>query len=68
MPARKKVGELSNKRGGARPGAGRPSGLTKIKVSVSVDEPVWLAATAKWEGKPSRLVERLLKEYTETNS
>ena len=58
----KKVGKES-KKGGAREGAGRPAGQTKIKVSISVDAPVWAAATTKWPGKPSHLVERLLKEY-----
>ena len=58
----KKVGNNSN-RGGARPGAGRPSGRTKIKTSVSIDGTTLRAALAKWDGKLSPLVEKLLREY-----
>jgi uncharacterized protein (DUF4415 family) len=64
MPERKKAGEES-KRGGARPGAGRPAGQTKVKTSVSVDEDVLKAATEKWRGKLSPLVEKLLRDYIE---
>ena len=58
----KKVGKESNK-GGARPGAGRPVGQTKAKVSVSVDEETLNAALQKWGGKLSPLVEKLLRDY-----
>ncbi len=58
----KKVGNHSN-RGGTRPGAGRPAGQTKIKTSVSIDEMILRAALAKWGGKLSPLVEKLLREY-----
>jgi hypothetical protein len=58
----KKVGNKSN-RGGARPGAGRPSGQTKIKTSVSIDEQTLRSALSKWNGKLSPLVEKLLRDY-----
>lgn len=58
----KKVGTKS-KRGGARPGAGRPRGQTKIKTSVSIDEETLKAALTKWDGKLSPLLEKLLREY-----
>lgn len=61
----KKVGNYSN-RGGARPGAGRPPGQTKIKTSVSIDEVTLRAALAKWGGKLSPLVEKLLRDYTKS--
>ncbi len=60
----KKVGKES-KKGGARPGAGRPAGQTKVKTSVSVDEDVLTAALAKWGGKTSPLLEKLLRDYIE---
>jgi len=58
----KKVGKQS-KRGGARPGAGRPRGQTKVKTSISIDEETLKAALIKWDGKLSPLVEKLLREY-----
>jgi len=58
----KKVGKES-KKGGARPGAGRPEGQTKSKVSVSVDAATLETALAKWGGKLSPLVEKLLRDY-----
>jgi hypothetical protein len=58
----KKVGNKSN-RGGARAGAGRPRGQTKIKTSVSIDEATLRSALAKWNGKLSPLVEKLLRYY-----
>lgn len=58
----KKVGKES-KRGGARPGAGRPPGRTKIKTSVSIDEKTLRAALSKWNDKLSPLVEKLLRDY-----
>ena len=58
----KKVGKES-KKGGARPGAGRPEGQTKSKVSVSIDSDTLEAALAKWGGKLSPLVENLLRSY-----
>ena len=58
----KKVGKES-KRGGARNGAGRPEGVTKTKTSVSVDSDVLEKALAKWGGKLSPLVEKLLRDY-----
>lgn len=59
----KKVGNKSA-RGGARAGAGRPSGQTKTKISVSVDNEVLAKALRKWKGKSSPLVEKLLRDYT----
>lgn len=64
MPSMNKVGKESNK-GGARPGAGRPSGLTKAKTSISVDSAVLQRALAKHGGKLSSLVEKLLRVYVE---
>ena len=63
----KKVGNHSN-RGGARPGAGRPAGQTKIKTSVSIDEMILRAALAKWGGKLSPLVEKLLLDYAKSTA
>ena len=60
----KKVGQES-KKGGARPGAGRPEGQTKSKVSVSVDSVTLESALDKWGGKLSPLVEKLLRSYLE---
>jgi hypothetical protein len=54
-------------RGGARPGAGRPQGRTKIKVSVSVNETVVNRACERWGDKLSRLVEKLLDLYASDN-
>ena len=60
----KKVGNKSN-RGGARSGAGRrPTGQTKEKISVSVDRKTLSNALAKWGGKKSPLIEKLLQDYT----
>lgn len=58
----KKVGKES-KRGGARKGSGRPTGQTKKKISISVDEEVLEKALLKWEGKASPLIEKLLQSY-----
>jgi len=60
----KKVGKES-KKGGARPGAGRPAGQTKTKTSISVDEEVLAVALKKWGDKLSPLVEKLLRDYIE---
>lgn len=59
-----KVGKESNI-GGARPGAGRPKGQTKSKVTVSIDSDVLAGAVEKWNGKLSPLVEKLLRSYLE---
>ena len=58
----KKVGNKSNA-GGVRPGAGRPPGQTKKKISISVDNEVLDKALLKWGGKTSPLVEKLLQDY-----
>jgi uncharacterized protein (DUF4415 family) len=60
----KKAGRES-RRGGARPGAGRPAGQTKSKVSVSVDSDILEKALTKWGGKVSPLMEKLLRSYVE---
>lgn len=60
----KKAGKQS-KKGGARPGAGRPEGQTKKKVSVSIDENTLNRAIDKWGDKLSPLVEKLLRSYVE---
>lgn len=60
----KKVGFIS-KKGGARKGAGRPSGQTKTKVSVSIDSAVLQKSLEKWSGKLSPLVEKLLQSYAD---
>jgi hypothetical protein len=49
--------------GGIRKGAGRPSGRTKAKICVSVNEAVWQSALDLWRGKGSPLVEKLLLAY-----
>jgi hypothetical protein len=59
----KKVGNIS-KRGGARENAGRPSGQTKDKISISVDRETLSKALKKWGGKKSPLFEKLLQDYT----
>jgi hypothetical protein len=58
----KKAGNKSN-RGGAREGAGRPTGQTKEKLSISVDAEVLDKALKKWGGKTSPLIEKLLQEF-----
>jgi hypothetical protein len=58
----KKVGNKSN-RGGFRKGAGRPLGQTKKKISISVDSVILAGALAKWKGKASPLIEKLLQSY-----
>ncbi len=58
----KKVRNNSN-RGGARAGAGRPTGQTKEKISVSVDRETLTVALKKWGGKKSSLFEKLLQDY-----
>lgn len=62
VPPKKKVGNQS-KRGGAREGAGRPAGQTKVKKSVSLDGTVVAEALDKWEGSFSSLLEKLLRDY-----
>ena len=54
---------LKSKRGGVREGAGRPAGQTKKKISISVDAEILSAALAKWKGKASPLIEKLLQSY-----
>lgn len=60
--SKKKVGLIS-KKGGKREGAGRPRGSTKTKISVSIDEEILEKALAKWDGKTSQLIEKLLQNY-----
>ena len=62
MPSKKKVGKESN-RGGARVGAGRPPGTTKVKVSISIDAETWEEGLRISGKKPSHLVEGLLQEF-----
>jgi hypothetical protein len=60
---------LQNKsrRGGHRPGAGRPNtGITKTKISVTVDQRVLRRAASRWKRKLSPLVEMLLDRYATT--
>jgi len=59
----KKVGIISN-RGGARPGAGRPAGASKAKLSVSIDKTLYETAKKSSQGSFSSLVESLLLDYT----
>jgi hypothetical protein len=54
--------------GGARPGAGRPPGETKIKICVSVDSETWQSAVNQWKDKGSRLVDRLILAYIKDRS
>jgi hypothetical protein len=58
----KKV-SLISKRGGSRPGAGRPKGTNKKKLSVSIDKDLHKAAKKSWKGTFSGLVESLLTRY-----
>jgi hypothetical protein len=60
------------KRGGARPGSGRPKGSgKKTKICVSVNEENWQASLSKWKkeqsqkAKPSWLVDWLIAGYLE---
>ena len=62
--SKKKVRNIS-KKGGAREGAGRPKGITKTKISVSVDASTLKKALTKWEGPTSPLIEKLLQNYIE---
>jgi hypothetical protein len=49
--------------GGYRPGSGRKTGRSKEIHSVTVDKGIWESALEIWNGKASRLVERLLAKY-----
>ena len=64
---KRKAGNYSPNWGGARPNAGRPpSGVEKLKKSVSVSAEVWHEAMGFWDRKPaSQLIEKLLEEYVE---
>lgn len=54
------------KRGGQRPGAGRPKGSgTKVKICVSVDGKVWKTALIRWKDKGSHLVDMLLARFVQ---
>jgi hypothetical protein len=55
--------EKKSSHGGARPGAGRPSGCTKIKLSVTVDGRVFERASRRWKKKTSPLIEMLLDRF-----
>jgi hypothetical protein len=52
--------------GGYRPGSGRKKGRSKEIRSVTVDKRIWKSALEIWNGKASRLVERLLARYLKT--
>jgi len=53
--------------GGRRAGAGlHGCGITKTNISVSVTAKVWETALAIWQEKPSRLVDRLVKDYVKS--
>src|SRR5437773_6577183 len=54
--------------GGWRPGSGRKKGRTKEIRSITVDKQIWKSALEIWNGKASRLVERLLARYLKTPS
>jgi hypothetical protein len=63
---------MSNKknerRGGARLGTGpKPGSGEMTKICVSVNEKNWNTAVAKWNKKPSWLVDRLVRHYVQTN-
>jgi hypothetical protein len=58
----KKVRNISN-RGGARQGAGRPQGISKTKLSVSIDKTLHQQVKKKSGGNISGLVETILMDY-----
>jgi hypothetical protein len=58
-----KVEKTGFKRGGKRPGAGRPKGRTKMKICVSVNAENWKTALARWRKNGSRLVDELILGY-----
>lgn len=60
--AMKKVIRLSN-RGGARPGAGRPRGENKARLSITIDKTLYGAAKGMCGGNFSGLVESALIAY-----
>lgn len=49
--------------GGARPGAGRPEGRTKVKICVSIDALIFSKAKQAASAPFSQLVEMLLDQY-----
>jgi hypothetical protein len=50
--------------GGPRKDAGRKkTGVSKIKICVSVSEKLWQDALRSWTGKASHLVEKLVCAY-----
>jgi hypothetical protein len=52
--------------GGPRKRAGHPkTGITKMKICVSVNRAVWQSALSLWRGKQSPLVEKLLSDYVD---
>jgi len=60
--------DKNERRGGYRKRAGHPkTGETKTKISISVDELNWQAALERWKDKGSRLVDRLIVRYNDTD-
>jgi hypothetical protein len=55
--------EKKSMHGGARPGAGRPLGHTKTKITVSLNESAVIKARSLWHQPFSNLVEMLLDRY-----
>ncbi len=55
--------QIKTQHGGARPGAGRPLGRTKVKVSVSIDTRLFKKATRHVSSPFSHLVEMLLDRH-----
>jgi len=62
--------EKNNKKqhGGWRKGAGaKPRAGGTEKICISVSKQTWQAARNRWNQKPSRLVDRLISRYVETD-
>ena len=60
--------EKKSNHGGWRPGAGRPVGRKKIKLSVSVDGKIFKRASRRWRKKTSQLIEMLLDRFASNGS
>ncbi|HEX3797377.1 MAG TPA: hypothetical protein VH413_01650 [Verrucomicrobiae bacterium] len=56
------------RRGGARKGTGPKKGSGRMtKICISVDSANWQTALSRWQDKGSRLVDRLVWRYIDSN-